>query len=220
MNTRSARWETLAGAGAVLAWLIAVLIVEGSGDTGDESAADLLAYFEDQEEQLYFGGIIFFIGSALLIWFGGVLRTAVAATGLDRLASIVQASAVAVAVTSMGVIAPQLGAAFAAGEEDTPLAAEAAQALWFAGDGFFIATGVAAASLTAAVGLATLRGGVLPAWFGWLSLLVAVALVLPFVGWAAVVFVMPAWILIATWLLWSREGTKEEPATPAEPALE
>ena len=49
MNARPTRFETLAGALAVLAWLVAVIIVEGSGDKGDETPAELLAYFEDNE---------------------------------------------------------------------------------------------------------------------------------------------------------------------------
>jgi hypothetical protein len=216
MNARSARWETLVGALAVIAWLVAVIIVEGSGDTGDESAADLLAYFEDQGTQLYIGGMIFFAGSALMIWFGGVLRSLIAAAGLDRLASIAQASSVAVAVTSMGLIAPQMGAGFAAGEDDTPFSPEAAQALWSAGDGFLIAAAISTASLCAAVGLAVLRGKMLPAWLGWLTLVLAVVLLVPYVNWAAIIFAAPLWMLLMTWFLW-----KSEAGTPAaEPALE
>ncbi len=219
MNSRFNRFETFTGALAILAWLVAVLIVEGSGDTGDESAADLLAYFEDQENILYIGGLIFFIGSALMIWFGGVLRSTIAAAGLDRLASVAFGSAVALAVVSMGVIAPQLGAAFGTGDSDAPLSAEAAQALWWAGDGFFIASGVAAASLAAAVGLASLRSRLLPTWLGWLSLLVALALILPFVGWAAVIFAMPVWVLLVTWFLW-RRGEETSGVPPAPRAVE
>ena len=213
MNARAARWETLAGAAAVIAWLIAVIIVEGSGDTGDESAADLLAYFEDQETPLYIGGMIFFVGSSLMIWFGGVLRSVIAAAGLERLASIAQGSAVAVAVTSMGLIAPQIGAAFAAGENDTPLTPEAAQALWSAGDGFLIAAAISAASLAAAVGLAILRGRMLPTWLGWLSLALAVLLLVPFINWAAIIFAAPLWVLVMTWFLW--KGAEDRPAAVA-----
>ena len=71
MNTRPTRFETLAGALAVLAWLIAVIVIEGSGDRGDETPAELLAYFEGNEPSIYFGGMLFFVGSALMIWFGG-----------------------------------------------------------------------------------------------------------------------------------------------------
>jgi hypothetical protein len=215
MNARSARWETLAGALAVIAWAVAVAIVEGSGDTGDESAADLLAYFEDQGMQLYLGGMIFFAGSALMIWFGGVLRGVIAAAGLNRLASITQGSAVAVAVTSMGLIAPQMGAGFAADANDAGLTPEAAQALWSAGDGFLIGAAISTASLAAAVGLAILRGRMLPTWLGWLSLVLAVALLIPYVNWAAVIFAAPLWVLLMTWFMWRAEASPVQ-----QPALE
>ena len=218
MNTRPTRFETLAGALAVLAWLIAVIVIEGSGDRGDETPAELLAYFEGNESSIYFGGMLFFVGSALMIWFGGVVRTAIAATGLDSLASIAQGSAVVLAVTSMGLIAPQIGAAFGASDAGE-LAPEAAQALWLAGDGFIVAAGAAAASLTACVGLATLRSRMLPAWFGWFSFVLALALVIPYAHWIATIFVTPVWILIVTGFLWSgaTAGARE---APAEPALE
>jgi len=217
MNERPARWESLAGAGAVLAWLVAVLIVEGSGDRGDETAAELLAYFENEEGSLYIGALIFFIGSALIIWFGSVLRTRIAASRLDRLAAIAFGSAVALAVTSTGLIVPQLGAALAAGESDTPLSEEAAQALWYAGDGFIIASAVFAASLAVTVGLATLRSRLLPTWLGWLSLVVALALIIPYVQWAAIFFAFPIWILLVTIFLWQHSNAAwAEPAIGAE----
>jgi len=215
MTARWARFELLTGALAVLAWLVGILIVEGSGDTGDDSAAALLAYFENDEMSLYVGGSIFFIGSALLIWFAGTLRSVIAATGLDRLASIAFGSAVALAVTSMALIAPQIGAAFGANESDAPLTAEAAQALWFAGDGFFVASEFAAASLLAAVALAVLRSRMLPTWFAWLSLAIALVLIIPPIGWAALIFGLPIWILLVTYFLWRRTET-----TPALPSAE
>ena len=190
----------------VLAWLIGVFAVE-SGDEGRETPAELLAYFENDEVSIYIGAVCFFAGSAALIWFGGVLRTTIAATGLDRLASIVFGAAVAISVLSMSLVAPNVSGAFAANESDSPLTPEAAQALWIAGDGFFVATEFAVALLLVAAAIAALTTRFLPAWLAWLSLLIAVVLVIPPIGWAALIFAFPIWILLVTYFLWRRAET-------------
>ena len=211
---RSARVELLAGPLAVLGWVLAVITIEGFGDAPSENAtaADVLSYFQSEENSIYAGAFFFCIGSALLIWFASSLRSAITARGLDRLATTAFGSLVAAAALSMGFQAPHIGAALAVNVSEVPLTPEAAQALWFAGDGFFIVTEYAAASLLAAVGLATLRSRFLPTWLGWFSFVVALALVIPMIGFAALGVGFPVWILLVTFFLW-----READATPELP---
>jgi hypothetical protein len=108
-----------------------------------------------------------------------------------------------------------MGAGFAADANDAGLTPEAAQALWSAGDGFLIGAAISTASLAAAVGLAILRGRMLPTWLGWLSLVLAVALLIPYVNWAAVIFAAPLWVLLMTWFMWRAEASPVQ-----QPALE
>jgi hypothetical protein len=212
-------WDRLgpvSGLAAVLGWLLGVLVIEGVGSSPSDNAtaANVLQYFEDEEKTLYVGGILFFLGSALLIWFGSSLRSAIGERGGgDRIASIVFGSAVATSVLSMSFVAPQFGGAFAANESEAPLSAEAAQALWFAGDGFFVATEFAAASLLAATAVAIFATRLLPGWLAWLSLLIAAVLVIPPIGWAGLIFGVPLWVLITSVLLWRRG---EQAALPRE----
>ena len=212
-------WDRLgpvSGLAAVLGWLLGVLVIEGVGNSPSDNAtaANVLQYFQDEETTLYVGGILFFLGSALLIWFGSSLRAAIGERGGgDRIASIVFGSAVATSVLSMSFVAPQFGGAFAANESEAPLAPEAAQALWFAGDGFFVATEFAAASLLAATAVAILATRLLPVWLAWLSLLIAALLVIPPIGWAGLIFGVPLWVLITSVLLWRRG---EQAALPRE----
>lgn len=208
-------WDRLgpvSGIAAVLGWVLSVFVVEGVGNTpGDNAtAARVLAYFETDENSLYVGGVLFFIASALLIWFGSSLRAAIGERGgTDRIASIVFGSAVATAVLSMAFVAPQVAGAFAANENEAPLHPAAAQALWFAGDGFFVATEFAAASLLVATAVAIFATRVLPVWLAWLGLVIAVLLVIPPIGWAGLIWGVPLWVLITSVLLWRRG----EPAT-------
>jgi hypothetical protein len=207
------QWERLApltGIAAVVFWVLGVLLLEGLGDNpGDDATAqDILAYLGEDENAVYLGAIGLFVGSMFLIWFAGTLRAAVADAegGASWLAPIVFGTGVATAVLSCSVFAPQVSGAFATNERDAPLTPEAAQALWVAGDGFFVATEYAVAAFLIATWLAVLRWRILPRWVGWLGLLVAIVALFPPIGWAALIFGFPIWIVIASLLLLRRRA--------------
>jgi hypothetical protein len=220
------RWERFApltGVAAVVFWVLGIIIIEGVGDTpGDNStAADIQRYFQSEEGSIYLGGLALSIGSLLLIWFAGSLRAAIATLegGVARVASIVFGAAVAKAVFDIAFFAPQIAGAFGANEQDqseAPLEPAAAQALWFAGDGFFVAAEFTAALLLVATAVAILRTGVLPRWFAWVSLLLAIVLLIPPIGWAGLIFGFPLWLLVVSVLLYrSPLGTQPPPVEPA-----
>jgi hypothetical protein len=205
------RWERLApltGIAAVVFWVVGIIIIEGAGDTPDDDApaSAIASYFESEEGSIYLGGLALFIGSLLLIWFAGSLRAAVAEleTGVVRLASIVFGAAVLKAVFDIAFFAPQIAGAFGANERDAPLEPAAAQALWIVGDGFFVAAEYAAALLLVATAVAALRTGVLPRWLAWISLLLALVLLIPPIGWAGLIFGFPLWLIVVSVLLYRR----------------
>jgi hypothetical protein len=205
------RWERFApltGVAAVVFWILGIIIIEGFGDTpGDNApAADIVRYFENEEGSIYLGGLALTIGSLLLIWFAGSLRATIASAegGVQRLASIVFAAAVAKAIFDIAFIAPQIAGAFGANESTAPLEPGAAQALWFAGDGFFVAAEYTAMLLMVAFVVAVLRFGVLPRWLAWVSLLLAVVLLIPWIGWAGLIFGIPLWVIVVSLLLYAR----------------
>ena len=210
------RWERLApltGIAVVLLWLLALVVLEGTGDSpgDDPTAQELARYFENEEGTIYLGSSLFFLASALLVWFSASLRNAFAAAerGAQPFATIVLGAGVAAAALSMGLAAPQVSGAFAANESDAPLTPEAAQALWYAGDGFFVATEFAVAALLAAAALAMLRTRLLPAWLAWVSLVAVVVLVIPPIGWAGLIFVFPVWVVLVSVLLARRPAATE-----------
>ena len=51
-------------------------------------------------------------------------------------------------------------------------------------------------------GLAVLRTGALPRWLGWVSLLIALVLLVPWINWAAFIFALPLWVIVVSVLLW------------------
>jgi hypothetical protein len=67
--------------------------------------------------------------------------------------------------------------------------------------------------LLVATALATLRFGVLPRWFGWVSLALALILAIPPIGWLGVLAGFPLWVLVTSVLL-SGKGPAEPVAAP------
>ena len=206
------RFAPLTGVAAVVLWVVGIFVIEGFGDSPDDDGSPqaIVSYFEEDEVPIYVGSLLFFLGTLLFVWFAGSLRSAVAALegGTSRLASIVFAGAIMKAVFDMAFLAPQIAGAFAANEADAPLAPEAAQALWFVDDGFFVAAEFAAVLLLVSTAVAIFRWRVLPIWLAWFSLLVAVVLLVPPIGWAALLFGIPLWTLIVSVLLYLR-GARE-----------
>jgi hypothetical protein len=96
--------------------------------------------------------------------------------------------------------APELAGAFAA--QDGNLEPAAAQALFEAGDALFVMAWYPAAVMLAATAVVTLRTGVFPWWIGWISIVMAVALLFPWIGWAVFLFLLPIWIILLSVWLW------------------
>jgi hypothetical protein len=57
-----------------------------------------------------------------------------------------------------------------------------------------------------------MRTGVLPRWVGWVSLLIAVLMMVPFVGFFSFVLLFPLWTVGTTVWLWSRPAMAAAPA--------
>ena len=53
-----------------------------------------------------------------------------------------------------------------------------------------------------ATALVALRHAALPRWLAWLSLIIGIVLLIGPIGWAALIFAFPIWILITSWVLW------------------
>ncbi len=216
-DARWARYAPLTGVLAVVLWVIAVIVVETATDTPDENATpeQIAAYFNDDSGPIIVGGFLFSLGAAIFLWFLGTLRARlhVAEGGPGRLASIVFASGIVTAAMSMAVFAPQVGGAFVADEYETGVDPGSAQAFWSAGDGFFVAALASVFVFYASSGLAALRTRVIPAWLGWASFVLAIAALIPPIGWATLIWALPLWILVVSIWLFLRPA----PPAPAEP---
>ena len=210
------RYSPLAAIGTVILWAAGIFTVE-SGDTPSEAnAQEAVAYFEDDRTTIYVGSMLIMAGALLLIWFVSTLREAIVARAPQsiRLGSVVFGGGLAAAIFAMGLPAAQIGGAFA-GEEPGELEPGAAQALYFATDGLFVATMYSAALLVLATAVAIFRTRVFPVWLGWISVPLGIWLLIAPIGWLALIFVFPAWLIVVSVLLFRATTAAGPAATPA-----
>lgn len=214
---RTWRWERLAplsGIAAVLLFIAAFFVHDVIGDTpgSDAPASDYTRYYEEEDGSIWGGSILISFAIVFFFWFVGTLRAALHAAegGLGRLAATAHSGGIATGVLVLASIATQVSAVLLVDARDDPIAPDTAVAYWFMGDGFFLAAFYAAAVLLAATALILLRSGMLPRWFGWVTLALALVLLIPFVNWAAFAFVFPIWIIGASLMLW--QATSRMPA--------
>lgn len=200
------RWDRLApltGIVAVVLWIVgAILLFRDEPDSG-ASPQEIAAHFADNAGRLLVGAFLFMVGVAFFLWFVGTLRAAFAHVegGAARLGGIVLAGGVATASMLFGMVAPTAAAALQVQNDDRDPSPSAADALHNLGDGFFVAAEVAAIVLVAGTAVAVLRTGVFPRWVAWVSLLLAVWLVIGPIGWLGLLFGVPVWTLLISVLL-------------------
>jgi hypothetical protein len=222
MAMRLRAWERfapLSGLLAVALWVIGVVVLEtGAGRPDDQATGEQLAsYFEDNRTAILTGAFLFMLGCAFFVWFLGALRNRIheAEGGLGRLPATVFGLGVLLASMMIGFTAPQASGALAA-EDERPLSGTAAEALWYAGDGFFVGAIAALAVFFLATAVALLRTGVVPTWLAWATALLAIAALIAPVGWAVLLFGLPLWVLVTSAVIFMRSArAAPDAASPA-----
>lgn len=207
---RWARYAPLTGVAAVVFWVVGFFLFLSTDVEGAEEAAEILAGYESDENAILFAGWVFVLGGVLFLWFLGSLRTRLlAAEGAPgRLTAIAFGGGIATAIFLMTLPLGDMAAALA--DELEP---QAAQALNNIGTAGFIGAEFSAIALLVATALVALRTGVLPRWLGWVSLLLALWLLIAPIGWLALIFGVPLWILVVSVLLY-RQAPSTSPAPP------
>jgi hypothetical protein len=207
------RWATLSGVLAVPFWVVGVIFMstKAKGDTG----AEILANYHKHSDGILAGGLLWSIGTLLFIWFLGSLRSRYLAAegGPGRLTTLAFGGGIAASV--LGMLIPTADEVGALNKND--IDASGASVLHNFGDAFFIAAEYTLPVLFFASAILVLRYGALPKWLGWFSLLIGIALLIGPIGWAALIFATPIWVLIVSVLLYTR-APAGAPAAGSAPA--
>ena len=214
MRQEPERWALYTGVVAVVLWIVGIFVVESGGVPGENATdADYLAYYQEDANRILSGSWIFMVGCLAFLVFAVVLwgRLAAAEGGSRLFSNVALIGAVATGVLAMLSAGPDVAAAI----QEDDLSAAAAGSMQVLGDAFFVGAELSAILLMLGAGMVALRTGVLPKAWAWFSFFLAVVLVIGPIGWAALIFGLPVWVLGTTFFLARRGATAgAEPVAP------
>ena len=213
----ASRWQRFGPVAGVLAVVLTVISLVITGEDSPEFMDDpdkITAYYADDPGKLIGGYFLDGLGTVLLIVFAAALYVRLGGVRRGLLPPAAFGGAIGMCAMFMLFDVANLAASFRA-EEDDQIAADAATALndlsWAAlgaGATLFAAVFVGCAALSA------LGSGVLPRWLGYVSLVLAVGLL---IGPIAFMFlpVLLLWIVVVSVLMWMEPRTADTVPPPA-----
>lgn len=205
------RTERLAPLAGVLFTVIFAVAFLASGETPDVQATgeEVISHYED-------GGAIIVtllglvISAIVFMFFAGVLRSRLQATGPDWLASVAFGGAVVYTV-SLGVFAMGQIALLDAADLGQP---EVAQALNIIDNDNFFPAVIGLAVVLLATGWHALASKSLPTWLGWLSVVLGFLAMAGPAGFIAFLL-FPVWVLIVAIIFYRQNPGSTAATTPA-----
>jgi hypothetical protein len=209
---RLERFGLLAGAIAAVLWVISLFVLEGAGNPADPSSgAEVAEFYRDDRSAILAASTIHVLGGFLFLWFVAVVASVLDAGGspvwLRRAALVGGTAAGALLLAMTG------GQSTGATTDKELITPETAIVFWRLAHGFFIGAEIAIALFVGALSILALRGVGLPRWLGWFGIVITVLLLIPPIGWAALLFLVPVWLVAASVILWRRStGPTGSPA--------
>jgi hypothetical protein len=192
------QWAGLAGIVYVVLFVIGAILSYGGGQPDTGSAPDeLISYYGDSghRDKILLGWILVLLGVFFLLWFVAGLRQAVGRLDGNGLLAVLTTIGGAV-YAALALAAVSVNAAIKTMSDDTFQDTVYPELIHAADDTAYVlhsAGGIGAAAMMIAASLAALRARVLPAWAGWLGILLGIAAVFS-------IFFFPQ-IGIAIWLV-------------------
>jgi hypothetical protein len=206
----TSRFVKFAPATGIVFFILAVLgfiVCEKDSPDFVDPGPKWATYFTDRNDAITWGGIVTMTAVFFLLWFlGSLTSTLGAAEGGDRrVTSIARAGGVAGATLLLVSSAITTVAGFRV-DDQKGIADDLAAAYGDISTAMgFVAAPYAFAALAGGTAVVALRTGVLPMWLGWVSAVVAIGMLVPFISWA-LLLVFPLWVLIISILLLLRSA--------------
>jgi hypothetical protein len=201
MARRLERLAPLTGVVFLIVVLVA-FIVGGETPDNDDSTAEIVSYWRDNDTRQLVGGWILGVAALLLAWFGGSLRRTIsrAEGGDGRLAAISFAGTVMASV-GMLLFGSLTFAAATLADEVPP---EVIHTISVLNNTLFFPLSGGAALMLLAAGLALVYTGALPRWLGWVAIVIGVLILTPLGFFALLAWLL--WVAVASILLFARGG--------------
>jgi hypothetical protein len=166
----------LTGILAVVVIVIA-FIVGGEPPDSDASVAEVVEFYEDNDDETMIGGALVAWGAVLFLFFASALRRALRAAEVEAggLSALSFAGAIVFAVG----IAIFAAIGFSLGDAATDLEPATVQTLHVMNVNFFFPAAVGLSVFLLGTGIAAIKTGALPKWLGWIAILVGIVAVTP-----------------------------------------
>jgi hypothetical protein len=197
---------------SIALWVAGLIVGEGlpSHLASNASDAQVLAWVQHNSNTITIGAWTFMLGCVGLVIFAGLLRErlATAEGGNHLLANLAFGGAVASGVLGIGT-----NADIATAINKNEVSPAAAAAFHHLGDLFFMGAEVMLIPFVAAAAILAWRTAVLPRWWAVFGMIVAVVLAIGPIGWAALIFGTPVWLLGTSLLVGRRPRRNVAPAT-------
>jgi hypothetical protein len=203
VSDRLERFGLLAGALAAVLWVVGLFVLEGAGNpAGPADGNEVAAFYRDDRNAILAAATLHGLGGFLFLWFVAALRPVLETDGAPRWLS----TAMVIGGTAGGALMLALfaGQSTGATTDEELLSADTAVVFWRLSHGVFAAAEVALAVFIGALSILALRRLVLPRWLGWFGLVITIMLLVPPIGWLALLFLLPLWLLAASILLFRR----------------
>jgi hypothetical protein len=180
-----------------------------------EKVADFL---NGNSTRIWTGAYVASISAFFLIWFSGSIRSALLKRegGTGRLSTVAFGGGVAAAAALGTSFTAILSAGQRAGAEGGITAIGAVTMFDFWGQVMGQMFAICLAVLIGATAVVSLRTAVFPAWFGWVSVLVAIGLLTPFAYF--ILFFAVVWLVVVSIWLYLRGASEGEAPAVVESA--
>ncbi|HZP72980.1 MAG TPA: hypothetical protein VFA97_06340 [Gaiellaceae bacterium] len=176
-------------------WIVGLVITHSFTDKIPHHPTDeqLFSWIKGNTNPILLGSWLWMVGCLTFLWFAALLRARLveAEGSTSTYGTLAFAGAVAAAVFGMLIVAGDVGAAI---DKDT-IDATTAGAFHNSGDMFFVAAELMLIPFYLGTAVVALRTRVLPKVWAFFSILVAIVLVIGPIGWAALIFGTPVWLL-------------------------
>jgi hypothetical protein len=207
MNKRS----ILAGLGiaAVALWVLGLVVGTGlpTNLADDATDAQVLAWVHGNTNEILLGGWLFSVGCIVFVWFAAQLR--------DRLAPSMATTVAYSASVMMAVFGVLTQGDLVSGIDKNDISPATAGVMHHAGDLAFVGVELSFMLFLGAIAVLAFRTAAVPRWWGGVCALIAVVALIGPIGWLAVIFGVPLFVLVTPWLLGRGSRGRESAAVTA-----
>jgi hypothetical protein len=207
--TNASKFIPLTGVVAVVL-IVVSLIVSGETPDTDDPLEEVVTFYTENDSEQMASGILLGFGSLFFLFFATALRNALRRAERDGAgASTLSFGGAIVFAVGASIFA---GLTFTLGDAVDDIEPPALQTLHVLNNDMFLTVAVGLFAFLLGSGIAVVRTGVLPAWLGWVAIVVSVLSITPifFIAFA----VMGLWVLVVSVMLTLAADGAPSPTAP------